>query len=477
MHAAMPIGSCTNCFKPLRQGARSRYCKECRAKLRLRLMFEAATKQTQEVRRSSLLPVPHNRSSMWCYYQPEPPRQPLMVTACNACGAAVQLPPYPVDPRQVIVCVQCHNATFNRPQHRQSGQRRAAPVPPTPPTPSTPHTPQQMSPEQAGGQPHSLADLDDTSFARFIASEAMQCVHPAHATAELCGLAADFVRIAPEGRTLAPASMLPVPYRPSPDGRVYNERGDVLVPVISWRVPMPIPLPPPPSATPNAHKIYLQTVAPPTPKLKPSQPPMQEATVPIRSRPLAPRPPPPPHRGSIGSHMAVPNIRRSLPASSVLPPHLVRQPPPQTVMLQHFHAPVLPPPPPVQPSYDARIQGWIEPGYQPAAGKVRLCETNGCNRVLSPGHAWRICNNCLAAVAPKQPGSDTASSTETKRTVQGQDMSSPAAPSVASSSHQPHRPHLQVATETSHQPPVKTEIHHVLPLPASAVSLSQHYSV
>ena len=199
--------------------------------------------------------------------------------------------------------------------------------------------------------------------------------------------------------------------------------------------------------------------------------------MPIRSRPLAQRPPPPQHRGSIGSNTAVPNIRRNLPASSVLPPHLVRQPPPQPVMLQHFHAPVPPPPPFVQPSYDARIQGWVEPGYPPAVGKVRICETNGCNRVLLPGHAWRICNNCLAAVAPKQPSSDTASSTETKSKVRGQDMPSPAAPSVASNSHQPHRPQLQVVTEPSHQPPVKTEMHHVLPLPASAVSLHKHHWV
>ena len=468
MHADVPIASCTSCFKPLRQGARPRYCKECRAKLRLRLMFEAATKHSQEVRRSSLLPTAHNRSSMWRYYQPQPPWQSRTLTTCGVCGGAVQLPPYPVDPQQVIVCAHCRNASFNKQQLRQSGQWHAAPVQPAPPTPSTPHTPQQGTPEEGDGQLQHVMELDDASFTRYIASEAMNCVHPAHATADLCGLAADFVRIAPEGRTLAPASMLPVPHRPSLDGRLYSERGDIQVPVITWRVPMPIPLPPPPSATPDAHRFYLKYVAPPSPVLKPSHPPAQEATVPIRSKPHAPRAPPTQHRGSIGSNTAIPNIRRSLPASAVLPPQLIRQSPTQPVMLQHFHAAV---PPPVHPSDNVRVQGWVQPRDRPAASKVRLCETSGCNRVLSPGHAWRICSHCLAARTPKQPGSDRAVATSTNGKVRGQDIAASATPSVASGSHQQNRPHLHVTTEPSHQHSPKEDMHHVLPLPPSAVSV------
>lgn len=419
-----------------------------------------------------------------------------MVVACSVCGTAVQLPPHPIDPRNVIVCVQCHDATFNKPRRRQSGQNRVAPIPPkpvppthipptptpvppapvpatpvppapVPPTPTTsspPQTPYTGTPEPGDGLPQNMADLDGVSFARHIAVEAMKCVHPAHPTAELCGLAADFVRITPEG---GPASMLPVPYRASPDGRLYNERGEIQVPVISWRVPLPIPPPPPPSGTPNAHTVFSQYVSPPSPMLKPGQSHVQESGMPAPFKP--PARPPPQHRGPMISDATVPNIRRSIPASSILPPHLIRQQPPQPADLQHFHAAA---PPSVQQNTGLRVQGWVEPKDRPAVGKVRVCETSGCSRILSPSHAWRVCNQCLAALA-KRRGPEAPSIRETKVKTKVQDASAQGTSKAASASQQQNKPRLHLATEASqsHQTLTKTEMGHVLPLPGSAVSL------
>ncbi|KZT74330.1 hypothetical protein DAEQUDRAFT_188533 [Daedalea quercina L-15889] len=375
-----------------------------------------------------------------------------MVVSCSLCGALLQLPPHPINPKQVIICVQCNNATLAKARRRESsatstsGRRRVAPVAPTPPTPSTPRTPQQ--PDRP---PMALADLDNHAFARWVAVEAMKLVHPAHKTAELGGLGADFVRIAPEGGMLAPASMQPPSYRPSKDGRHYSERGEILVSPVSSTMSMPPP--PPPSATPISHKYFGQTIAPPV--AQPSRVPTQ-APVPAPPRSQPPPIPRTPLRASMGSSASVPNIRRSAPAASVTPPHLIRPPPGQPVTLQHFHAAVSPS------SSNDPVQGW-DPQ---AAGRVRVCETSGCNAILSPKHLWRVCGKCLAAVDPCFfPSSTNPASAQEKSAHAPAGANAEPAPGG-----EPSKPRLRVATEPSPPPgnPTAAGDYHVLPMSASS---------